>query len=284
MHKKTILVTGANGQLGSEFRQLAKSSDYNFVFVDSNELDITQYDQVDSIFNKYSFDYCINCAAYTQVDKAEVEQELAYTVNVTGVKNLAENCTKTNTVLIHISTDFVFDGTKNNPYTEEDTPNPINYYGKTKYLGELEVQKTGRKYFIIRTSWLYGQFGNNFVKTILRLAKEKKELQIVNTQFGIPTNATDLAEFILQLINTNNDKFGIYHFSNSSDEKISWYDFAKEILKINNITVPLIPASTFPTKAKRPNNTTMDLNKVKSVNFGTKNWKEALVNYMKKKL
>jgi dTDP-4-dehydrorhamnose reductase len=282
MDKKKILVTGSNGQLGSEIKTLAqKHPTFDFVFTNSKTLDITNASTVTNFFKENKFDYCINCAAYTQVDKAEKEQEHAFAVNVVGVKNLIENCKKNNTILIHISTDFVFDGTKNEPYTEEDTPNPINYYGKTKYLGELAVQKELISYFIIRTSWLYGKNGANFVKTMLRLAQENKALKIVNNQFGTPTNAADLATFILYLIKTNTKNFGIYHFSNSSNEKTSWFDFAKEILKNINIKVKGIPSEVYPTPAKRPFNSTMDLVKVKNLNFDTRTWKEALANYMK---
>jgi dTDP-4-dehydrorhamnose reductase len=282
MDKKKLLVTGSNGQLGSEIKALAqKYPTFDFVFTNSKILDITNASTVTNFFKENKFDYCINCAAYTQVDKAEKEQEHAFAVNVVGVKNLIENCKKNNTILIHISTDFVFDGTKNEPYTEEDTPNPINYYGKTKYLGELAVQKELISYFIIRTSWLYGKNGANFVKTMLRLAQENKALKIVNNQFGTPTNAADLATFILYLIKTNTKNFGIYHFSNSSNEKTSWFDFAKEILKNINIKVKGIPSEAYPTPAKRPFNSTMDLVKVKNLNFDTRTWKEALANYMK---
>ena len=166
MNKK-ILVTGSTGQLGMEIQAIAQAyPQLDFVFTSSKTLDITDKEAVSNFFNSQNFDYCINCAAYTQVDKAETAKTEAFAINVTGVKNLAESCAQTNTILIHISTDFVFDGTKKTPYTEEDVPNPINYYGKTKYLGEQEVQKHLEKYYIIRTSWLYGHFGANFVKII----------------------------------------------------------------------------------------------------------------------
>ena len=282
MDKKKILVTGSNGQLGSEIKALSQTyPQFDFTFTSSKELDITNKLNVTNFFKENTFDYCINCAAYTQVDKAEKEREKAFVVNVTGVKNLTQNCKKTNTVLIHISTDFVFDGIKNEPYTEEDVPKPINYYGETKYLGELEIQKELKSYFIIRTSWLYGRFGNNFVKTILRLAKEKGELSIVNNQFGIPTNAGDLTKFMLFLIDNSIDKYGIYHFSNSSNEKVSWYDFAKEILKINNISVSLLETTKYRTLAIRPLFSKMNLSKIKKLNYNTRNWRIALANYMK---
>jgi len=282
MAKKKILVTGSNGQLGSEIQSLSKAyPQFDFIFTSSKELDITNELNVTVFFKENTFDYCINCAAYTQVDEAEEAQELAFAVNVAGAQNLAQNCKQHDTVLIHISTDFVFDGTKNEPYTEGDLPDPTNYYGESKYQGELAIQKELEKYFIIRTSWLYGKNGHNFVKTMLRLAKEKSELNIVNNQFGIPTNTEDLAEFILFLINNTIDKYGIYHFSNSSDEKVSWFDFAKEILKNTNTIVKGIPSKAYPTPAKRPADSTMDLAKVKNLNFDTRTWKEALANYMK---
>jgi len=279
MSIKTILVTGANGQLGSEIKEQAKRSLHKFVFTDSNQLDITNKAAVTSFFNKYSFDYIINCAAYTAVDLAEEEREKAYAINVLGVQYLAKEAKKQNATLIYISTDFVFNGEKNTPYTEEDIPNPINYYGKTKYLGELAVQKELKNHYIIRTSWLYGKQGNNFVKTMLKLAQKQQEISIVANQYGTPTNAQDLAMFILFLIN-NKPLFGIYNFSNSSQQKTSWYDFANEIFKNSKITVSLRKNHKKHGVADRPKYSVLALEKTIALPYKLVDWKKSLIKYL----
>ncbi len=195
-----VLVTGANGQLGQSLRFI--SEDYpeiDFVFCSSSELDITNLENCKSVFLKNKPNYCINTAAYTAVDKAESEPEKAVAINVIGAKNLAEVCKINNSILIHISTDFVFDGNSQTPYKETDTPNPTGVYGQTKLDGEKAIQAIWAKYFIIRTSWVYSQFGNNFMKTMLRLASERESLSVVDDQIGTPTNAVDLASYF----NTN---------------------------------------------------------------------------------
>src|SRR5690606_13263336 len=199
-----ILVTGGNGQLGQAIRKASKNNaEMTFFFADSDILDITNPENCESIFNEVKPDFCINCAAYTAVDKAESEEEKAYNINVIGAKNLAESCKKHNAILIHISTDFVFDGENNVPYTEEDIPNPKSVYGATKLQGEQEIQKILERYFIIRTSWVYSEFGNNFYKTMLRLASERDSLNVVNDQIGTPTNANCLAKAIIEVIKSN---------------------------------------------------------------------------------
>src|SRR5690606_23203811 len=185
------------------------------------------------------YDYCINCAAYTAVDKAETEEEKAYLVNAEAVKYLAEACKQNDTVLIHVSTDFVFDGQKGSPYTEDDPTNPIGVYGASKLKGEQYVQSILEKYFIIRTSWVYSEYGHNFVKTMLRLGKEKDEISVVNDQVGTPTYAGDLAKVILKIILNNKNLYGLYHYSNEGEA--SWYDFAKSIFKKCNIKINLKP-------------------------------------------
>ncbi len=278
-----VLVTGANGQLGQALQSIAsKFLDIKFVFCDSTTLDITKKESIEPIFAKYSPDFCINAAAYTAVDKAESEPEKAYLINVEGVKNLAEICKNSHTKLLHISTDFVFDGTKNTPYAEEDFPNPTGVYGNTKLKGEQVIQEIFEEHFIIRTSWVYSEYGHNFMKTMLRLANEKDSISVVNDQIGTPTHAVDLAEVLLKIISTNNQQpttnnYGTYHFSN--DGQCSWYDFAKKIFELNHVTIDLkpIPTTSFPTPAKRPSYSVLDKTKIKTTLGITINpWEESL--------
>lgn len=285
-----VLVTGSSGQLGQSLQFIAPNyPQIDFVFCDSKTLDITNFENCETIFSKFKPDFCINAAAYTAVDKAESEPEKAFAINVTGAKNLAEVSKKFDTVLLHISTDFVFDGNKKTPYLEQDLPNPTGVYGQTKLDGEKAIQQVLEKHFIIRTSWVYSQFGNNFMKTMLRLASERDTISVVNDQIGSPTNAVDLAEILVKIIfhtersrSANNsqlatDNFGIYNFSNEG--QCSWYDFAKKIFEINNITINLLPISTtsFPTPAKRPPYSALDKSKIKSI-FGVEviGWEESL--------
>lgn len=280
-----VLVTGANGQLGQSLQFIAEKYPQNdFVFCDSKALDITQKSGIESVFNKIKPDFCINTAAYTAVDKAETETEKAEAINVTGVKNLAEVCKEFKTQLIHISTDFVFDGTKKIPYTEEDIPNPKSVYGQTKLDGEKAVQAILEDYFIIRTSWVYSQFGANFMKTMLRLGAERDSLSVVNDQIGTPTNAVDLAEALVQIVvfvsqHPTHKVSGIYNFSNEGS--CSWFDFAKKIFENNTINIDLqpIPTSSYPTPAQRPKYSVLDKTKIKLV-FGIaiKGWEESLSN------
>ena len=275
---KKVLVTGSKGQLGSTIRELSVNHEMNFVFASSSELDITNKKQLESLFNDISFDYCINCAAYTKVDKAEEEIEKAYSINSEAVKNLALNCSKHKVILIHISTDFVFSGEKETPYLEADPTNPINIYGESKLQGEKYIQEILENYFIFRTSWLYSKYGNNFVKTVLRLSKEKDEINIVNDQIGSPTNALDLARFILRIIKQESSYYGLYHFSNNDDT--SWYGFAREILNFYKTDIILnpIPSHLYPTLAKRPKYSVLN-NKKLETTFGVNilNWKESLI-------
>lgn len=275
-----VLVTGALGQLGQSLQFIAPHyKEVQFIFASSQDLDITDEERVTVFFEQNKIDFCINTAAYTAVDKAESDQEKAYLVNVVGPKNLAISCQKVNATLLHISTDFVFDGTANTPYLESDLTNPIGVYGQTKLDGENEVVLNCDKHYIIRTSWVYSQFGNNFMKTMLRLAQDRTELNVVSDQIGTPTNAVDLAYAILDIISNSEQvaSYGIYNFSNEG--VCSWYDFAKEIFKINdlNIKVNPIPTEDYPTPAKRPKYSVLDKSKIKST-FGItiKNWQEAL--------
>ena len=262
---KRVLVTGANGQLGNSIKQISPNfKGLKFVFTDVADLDITNSEEVNTFFESNALDYCINCAAYTAVDKAEEEFDKAFLINATAVKNLAEACQKTGAVLTHISTDFVFDGTKRTPYTEEDTPNPLSVYGKSKLKGEEHVQESCDRHFIVRTSWLYSEYGNNFVKTMLRLAETRKQISVVNDQIGSPTYAGDLAEFILKIISSESTAYGLYHYSNLGE--ISWYDFAVEIFRQHKKDVLVVPISTsvYPTAAKRPKYSILDLCKTKA--------------------
>jgi dTDP-4-dehydrorhamnose reductase len=273
-----VLVTGASGQLGQAIQFLSdKYADIDFKFCSSSDLDITSLENCQLVFTKYKPDFCINAAAYTAVDKAESEPEKAHLINVVGAKNLAAVCKEFSTVLLHVSTDFIFDGTKKTPYLETDLPNPTGVYGQTKLDGEKAIQQTFDHYFIIRTSWVYSQFGANFMKTMLRLASERDSLSVVNDQIGTPTNAVDLAKALLEIIKSNNNSFGIYNFSNEG--QCSWYDFAKKIFEINNISINLqaIPSTSFPTPAKRPAYSVLDKSKIKNV-FGVevKGWEESL--------
>lgn len=280
-----VLVTGANGQLGQAIQSVVGNfPSIDFVFCSSSELNITDKNNCETIFEKYKPQFCINAAAYTAVDKAESEPEKAYAINVTGAQNLAEVCKAYNTTLLHVSTDFVFDGLAAQPYLEEAVPNPTGVYGVTKLQGEQAIQNTWEKHFIIRTSWVYSQFANNFMKTMLRLASERDSLSVVSDQIGTPTNAVDLAECLLTIISTqhptsnNQHPYGIYNFSNEGE--CSWYDFAAEIFKVNNISIHLqpIPTTAYPTPAKRPAYSVLDKSKIKSL-FGieVKDWKESLI-------
>ncbi|HEX8269271.1 MAG TPA: dTDP-4-dehydrorhamnose reductase [Flavobacterium sp.] len=256
-----VLVTGASGQLGQALQFIEPDHpELAFYFAGSDEGDITDKAKLNKLFADKNPSYCINAAAYTAVDKAETEPEKAHLTNAVGARNVAEICREFQCTLIHISTDFVFDGSKQEPYTEEDIPNPQSIYGQTKLDGERAIQSTISNYFIIRTSWVYSQFGTNFMKTMLRLASERDSISVVDDQIGTPTNAVDLAEALLQIIEAHAlnpepstvNRFGIYNFSNEG--QCSWYDFAKKIFEVNKIEIDLrpIPSSAFPTAATRP--------------------------------
>ena len=264
-----ILITGANGQLGTELSKLLPDA----ICTDINELDISDYDAVIDFIKKNNIKTIINCAAYTAVDNAEDEFELAHKVNVIGAKNLA----KTNCDLIHISTDYVFDGQNHKPYLSNDATNPISMYGKTKRDGEIAVLENNKNAIIIRTSWLYSTNGNNFVKTIRKLAKEKTFLNVVCDQVGSPTSAFDLACAIVKILPQMRNNGGIYHFTNEG--VCSWYDFAKEIVDLSELNCSIFPISTleYPTKAKRPFYSVLDKTKIKETfNLEISYWKDSL--------
>jgi dTDP-4-dehydrorhamnose reductase len=264
-----VLVTGANGQLGQSIQFIANQyPNIQFIYTDYQELDITNFESCLTVFAKYKPQFCINTAAYTAVDKAESESDKAHLINAVGPENLAKVCKEFNTILVHISTDFIFDGTSKVPYLETDIPNPKSIYGQTKLDGEIAIQKNWEKHFIVRTSWVYSQFANNFMKTMLRLASERDNLSVVNDQIGTPTNAVDLAEVLIVIIVSSFkfqvSSFGIYNFSNEG--QCSWYDFANEIFHQKGIKIDLkpIPTSAYPTPAKRPAYSVLDKTKIKS--------------------
>jgi len=232
--RSKVLVTGANGQLAKTLAKLYNKNDHDldFVFATKKELDITLPKEVKKFIKNNNFDYCINCAAYTNVELAEKTPKVAIKINAEAVKNLAQVCLQTDTILIHISTDYVFDGKKETPYTEEDVPNPLNKYGKSKLLGEQNIQKTLKKYFIIRTSWLYSNFGKNFLKTVVNNINDDKNLQIISSQKGAPTSTYNLAKFIYFLTNNKITDYGIFHFTDK--DIVSWYDFSKAIVNTHN--------------------------------------------------
>jgi dTDP-4-dehydrorhamnose reductase len=277
----TILVTGANGQLGMELQQISSHyPGYDFIFLSKQELAIENVAAVKNRFQQHQPKYCINCAAYTAVDKAESEKDLAYRINAEAVGIVAAACKEHNTILIHISTDYVFNGQANTPYKEDAPVDPINIYGASKLEGERLAVKNNPGTIIIRTSWVYSSYGKNFVKTMLRLMSEKKELSVVNDQFGSPTYAADLAEAVLQIISkltANSSQLTAYHYTN--DGITSWYDFALAIKELSGsqCTVNPIPTSDYPTPAKRPAYSVLDKTKIQQT-FGIelRDWKESL--------
>lgn len=263
-----ILVTGSNGQLGNEFRLVVEEKDKvnNYFFTDIEELDITNKNEVTQFLHANNINVVVNCAAYTNVDKAEDEKDIADLINHIGVKNLAESCKERDGLLIHISTDYVFDGTKNTPYTETDETNPLGVYGETKLRGENAIKSSGCEYVILRTSWLYSSFGNNFLKTMQRLTAEKESLKVVFDQVGTPTYAGDLSNVIHTIIQKDEAdiKNQIYHFSNEG--VCSWYDFAVAINEAfgHNCNIKPCHSNEFPSKVTRPSFSVLDKTKLKN--------------------
>ena len=275
-----ILVTGSNGQLGSELKEITPNfPDYNFLFTDVSDLDITAHDEVRAFIERNNINVIINCAAYTAVDKAEYEPELADSINHLAVDNLAKIAKQNNIKFIHISTDYVFDGNSQRPYNENDTPNPQSVYGQTKLDGELAMQKINpANSIIIRTSWLYSRHGNNFVKTMLKLAETKSEISVVSDQIGSPTSAVDLAAAIFTILpKIKNNSVEVFHYSNAG--LCSWYDFALEIFRIKNIKtlVNAVKTSEFPMLVKRPTYSVLDKSKIKTrFDLEITSWKDSL--------
>lgn len=275
---KNVLVTGGKGQLASCINDLIEEHvQYNFIFVDYDELDITIKNEVNHFFETNKIDYCINCAAYTAVDKAESEEKLAEAVNEKGAQYLAEACNKFKAVLIQVSTDFVFNGKKTTPYKEEDLASPLGVYGLTKLNGETTITNCLKEYFIIRTAWLYSEHGNNFVKTMLRLGKEREEISVISDQIGTPTYAGDLAKVILKVLTEKSKSYGTYHYSNEGIA--SWYDFSKAIFEYSGLLIKVFPINTeaYPTPAKRPNYSVMDKIKIKkTLGVNIPYWRDSL--------
>jgi dTDP-4-dehydrorhamnose reductase len=278
MSKPRIFVTGANGQLGKELKEINSGyPQFDFIFLSREDMPIQRFELVRNFFKVYQPNYFINCAAYTQVDRAEKESELAFEVNGEAVGVLAAICKENKTKFIHISTDYVFDGKATSPYKEDFAPHPINIYGASKLEGERQAFQLNPESIIIRSSWVYSEFGKNFVKTMLQLMQRQNEISVVNDQFGSPTYAADLAEATLQIVSSEKWQPGIFHYCN--DGIITWYDFAKAIAEIsgNNCKINPIATKEYPTPAARPTYSALDTSKIKN-SFGIqiKNWKESL--------
>ncbi|WP_353959417.1 dTDP-4-dehydrorhamnose reductase [Mucilaginibacter aquaedulcis] len=280
---KNIVVFGASGQLGQCLKKVAADKGIDYIhFLPEAESNILDLQALQDVFETYKPTHAINCAAYTAVDKAEDEVELAGKVNKTGAHNIAIKCQEFGTTLIHISTDFVFKGDNPNLLTETDVAEPISVYGLTKLQGEQAIADVLPQHFTLRTSWLYSEYGNNFVKTMLKLGAERDELKIIADQVGTPTYAIDLAACILEIINSGSEAYGIYHYSNEG--VTSWYDFAKGIFDISETQVKTLPIRTseYPTKATRPTFSVMDKAKVKTTfNITIPYWRDSLVECIK---
>ena len=264
-----VLVTGAKGQLGTDVMEQLNANNIEAVGIDREELDIVDKKACEEFFEKANaekrIDAVIHCAAYTAVDKAEDEQELSYNINALGTENIALACKKFDMKLMYISTDYVFNGQGERPWEPDDEREPLNVYGKTKYEGELFVEKLSDKYFIVRIAWVFGIAGHNFIKTMLKLAKERDSLTVVDDQIGSPTYTADLSKLLVSMIQT--DKYGRYHATNEG--YCSWYEFAKEIFKVAGVEIDVKPvdSSAYPAKAKRPANSRMEKSKLDEMGF-----------------
>lgn len=281
---KRIIITGANGQLGKCLKDIfSLQLNIETLFLSQEDLDIRNKQALNKYLTQEA-DYCINCAAYTNVDKAEEQLSLSQEINAESVKYIAEVCKKNEIKLIHISTDFVFDGQKSTPYTEEDVVNPLGSYGKTKLQGEQYIQQLLEEYYILRTSWLYSEYENNFLKTMLRLGKERESLGVVFDQVGTPTYAKDLAEIILRIMSKKEElEYGVYHYSNEG--VASWYDFAKAIFDEMKYPISLKPILTeeYPTPAQRPSYSVLNKSKIKAnLDVEIPYWRDSLINCIKK--
>lgn len=274
-----VLVTGANGQLGYDVVKQLQKQNIECFGAARKDFDIVNFEATEKFITNYMPDVVIHCAAYTAVDKAEDEQGLCYLVNVSATENIAQICKKIDAKMVYISTDYVFDGTKDGFYEVDDKPNPVNVYGKTKLLGEQAIQKILNKYFLVRISWVFGEHGNNFVKTMLKLGKERKEINVVADQYGSPTYTADLASLLIEMIKT--DKYGIYHATNEGI--CSWAEFAEEIFKLAemNVKVNCITTDEYPTKAKRPLNSRLSKEKIDKYFYKLPFWEIALEKFIK---
>ncbi len=281
-----IWLIGNKGMLGSDVETGLKKKDFNIITTDK-EVDITDKNKLFDFAESYNISYIINCSAYTNVDKAETEADLAYKINSDGVQNIAEVADKHNAVLIHISTDYVYDGKKREPYVETDNTNPLSVYGKSKLAGEENIKKITDKFFIIRTAWLYGKSGKNFVYSMLNLFKQRDNLGIVNDQYGTPTYTVDLAEIIIKFISDNINEYGIYHFTNEGFT--TWYNFAVEIYKMakakgiidKEVNIKPITTDMYPTPAVRPEYSVLSKEKIKKVlGIDIRDWTDALDEFL----
>lgn len=279
-----LLITGKNGQLGSELQDLQHNyPQYEMIFVDREEMDLSNSEQIIEVLNDQKPGIIINAGAYTAVDKAETEQELCDLINHKAVKTMGEWAAKNNAKIIHISTDYVFNGTSEIPLKETDATDPINVYGLTKLKGEQVLQTSGAAYVIIRTAWVYSTYGANFVKTMMRLMNERDEIGVVADQVGTPTYARDLAQVIMDVVVADAFTQGIYHYSNEG--KISWYDFAAAIKEIKGYKTKInaISSDVFPTPANRPNFSLLDKTKIKTTfNVSVPYWKDSLEEMLTK--
>lgn len=278
--KMKILVTGSRGMLAHDLIPILKER-HDVTAPQEEALDITKRESIKQIIKDVSPDIVINCAAYTNVDKAEEEREKAFFINGTGVQNLALVCADSNIPLCHISTDYVFDGKKGAPYTPFDNTDPINTYGESKLAGEKYMQWIMNRFYILRTSWLYGRGGNNFVSTITRVAKERPEISVVYDQVGSPTSTVTISHAIERLIETG--AYGIYHFTDRTDGGISWHDFAKEIVRLSGLNAKVLPITTseFPRPAKRPGYSALDTMLFSEVvGYSPRDWKDSLKEYL----
>ncbi|MFP7226144.1 dTDP-4-dehydrorhamnose reductase [Priestia filamentosa] len=274
-----ILITGANGQLGKELVELLSSKEFDVYGCSRDDMDITNSEQVQEVINRINPEVIVHCAAHTKVDVAESEPEEAYSINAYGTRNVAVAAEKVGAKLVYVSTDYVFDGSGIEPYLEFSPTSPLGVYGKSKLAGEEFVKHLHSKFFIVRTSWVYGKYGNNFVKTMLKLGAEKDELSIVADQIGSPTYTVDLAQSILEMMET--EKYGVYHFSNSGS--CSWYEFAQAIFEEASLKVRITPCTTseFPRPAQRPkysvlNHSSLKLNKFRE----PRHWRKGLVDFI----
>ena len=280
----TILVTGGNGQLGCALRLASVESRHRYIFTDIEELDITSATAIEEFFCREKVDVVVNCAAYTAVDLAEENEAKADEINRAAVALLADACVRHNATLIHISTDYIFSGKADTPYSEESEPAPLNAYGRTKLAGERAIAESGCKSIILRTSWLYSEYGRNFVKTMQNLMATRSEVKVVADQIGTPTYASDLAKAITYIIDSGqSEKLGIYHYSNLGE--CSWYEFAVEIARLSDFDCTVTPCSTadYPTKARRPQYSVLDKSKIiATFNLTISKWKESLSKVVKR--
>ena len=283
---KKVIVLGSNGQLGKTIQDCVKKDIFDVHFFSRNQLDITNKDKLEAVFSHSNFDYCINCAAYTNVEGAEKNIEEAFLINAEAVNSIAETCAINQVKLVHISTDYVFDGKKREPYTTSDKTNPINQYGKSKLRGELYIKEKLEAHYIIRTSWLYSLYGKNFLKTIISKVENDDSLNITTEEEGTPTSCVDLGMFILHLIEADNLPYGIYHFS--ANGSTTWFGFAKEIIRnlMSEKLDKILPSKNFKTFAKRPKYSILSINDTEKYYRTLNSWQESVktaVNVYKNK-